>query len=463
MKRSALCVSAALLLCLVLLPGQARASTQVTQLWSYGTTGSSLARVAISSDGNYTVAIHSSPASSEHVTYFASDDQLYAFGSELEPLSLDVVPQYFVTEPNDPVTLITTVTASGIPLSNKAITWCVSENGQRQENVITYTNSQGKATFTYTALVSSAPASVTIQASFSGDEQFAENSASSSGVVVEKLPRLKQGLYGVGTELSYNCYHNENLVGQYVCRVPGTEIRDGAEYLKVLVDSWENTGYENSRSNTTAYVRWAGEQMEYGYLENRSNYENVVIRADYDYTSRVITLSGVRNAGNVARYTASMNGGPFPGELWLFEFSTGRMVGKQVLLPSYTISGGEFGHRPYLLNVENTEAVTVPAGSFECYRLTDELGAGWWVTVDGGMLVKYQGGSTTLELTSYKLPAPESAPPRIVAVAALIGMVVYLAGMAKLLSASNRLGSGGAGTVGRKRMALTFTQKIKGR
>jgi len=55
MRRSVLCVLAALLLCLALLPGPAGASEQVTQIWSY-TSDRSIESLAISSDGNYIVA-----------------------------------------------------------------------------------------------------------------------------------------------------------------------------------------------------------------------------------------------------------------------------------------------------------------------------------------------------------------------------------------------------------------------
>lgn len=381
-----------------------------------------------------------SPAiSKNHVIYFATDEQLYAFGPEPEPSNLRVTPQYFVIGSKDSLALTVSLISNNLPLDNKLIIWRVQENWQWRENVTTYTNSQGKATFTYTPLVSSTPASVTIQASFVGDEQFAENSASSGGVIIEQLPRLRQGLYRVGTELSYNYYSNEQLVGQFVCRIPDTEIRDGIEYLKVLVDSWMKTGYENCRGSAIDYVRWGGEQMEYGHSESSSYYhDNTVIEADYDYASQVITLSGTRNASSVAPYTVSMNNGPFPAELWLFEFSTKEVTGKQILLQQFSIGWGGFSSRSCPLNVENTEIVTVPAGSFECYRLVDELGASWWVTVNGGMLVKYQWHDTTLELTSYKLPTLESAGSHIVAIAALLAIAVYLAGMARLLSASNK-------------------------
>jgi WD40 repeat protein len=56
MRRSALCVSVALLLCLAFLPGRVLASEQVTQLWRYELTGTeSISSLAISADGNYIV------------------------------------------------------------------------------------------------------------------------------------------------------------------------------------------------------------------------------------------------------------------------------------------------------------------------------------------------------------------------------------------------------------------------
>jgi len=56
MRRSALCVLVVLLLCLAFLPGRVLASEQVTQLWSYGLTGTeSITSQAISADGNYIV------------------------------------------------------------------------------------------------------------------------------------------------------------------------------------------------------------------------------------------------------------------------------------------------------------------------------------------------------------------------------------------------------------------------
>jgi len=388
--------------------------------------------------------VHAPPTIGDNATLFigvlepTGVSYIYAFRSPHQT-SLEITPRYFAVSRENFVLLNVTLTSDGVPLENKPIVWRVQENWQWRESVATYTDSQGKATFTYTPLVASTPASVTIQASFTGDGQFAENSAASLGVIVEQLPRLKQGLYEVGTKLSYNYYYNENLVGQFFCRIPDTEIRDDVEYLKVLVDSWVKTGYENRWSNTTAHVKWTGEQMEYNYLESRSNYENITIKADYDYISRVITLSGIRNVDNIAPFTISMNSGPFPNELWLFEFSTREVVEKQILLPSYTISWGGFDFQPYPLNVENTETVTVPAGSFECYRLMDEIGASWWVTVDDEILVKYQGWNIKLELASYELPTPKWMGSRIVAIAALLGIAIYLAGMARLLSMSNNI------------------------
>jgi PGF-pre-PGF domain-containing protein len=104
----------------------------------------------------------------------------YAKGARARATTtLTLSPLTFVLKPLDSVTLTATLTSEGAPLAGKTITWSVSDGSVNPEN--STTDSQGRATMTYTA--PRYEVEVTINASFAGDNGYRASSKGLTGAV----------------------------------------------------------------------------------------------------------------------------------------------------------------------------------------------------------------------------------------------------------------------------------------
>jgi len=141
-----------------------------TPLWSYQT-GGGIYSVSISSDGSYVAAGN-------------ADCWVYFFSSKSQPTSLSVSPSSFTLLAGQTQTLTATLTAEGIPLPGKTVSWSATAGSLSATS--STTDSSGRAMVVYTA--PSHATTVTITASFAGDAQYEGSHASSSRSVEPSPP-----------------------------------------------------------------------------------------------------------------------------------------------------------------------------------------------------------------------------------------------------------------------------------
>jgi len=101
------------------------------------------------------------------------------YSAALIPTSLSISPSSFTIQPEQSITLTATLTSDGSPLDGKLITWTAMAGSVSPDNETT--NAQGKVSATYTA--PDIETTVTVTASFAGDDQYAASSGSSQSTI----------------------------------------------------------------------------------------------------------------------------------------------------------------------------------------------------------------------------------------------------------------------------------------
>lgn len=104
-------------------------------------------------------------------------------GTTIEPrlTELTISPASFTLQPEDSITLTATLTYNGIPLAGKLITWSTAVGGISPSSGTT--DFQGQVEVTYTPPTVDTSTSVTISASFAGDNLYGSSSDNSSGII----------------------------------------------------------------------------------------------------------------------------------------------------------------------------------------------------------------------------------------------------------------------------------------
>lgn len=100
---------------------------------------------------------------------------------ELRLTELTISPASFTLQPEDSITLTATLTYNGIPLAGKPITWSTVVGGISPSSGTT--DFQGQVEVTYTPPTVDTSTSVTISASFAGDNLYGLSSDNSSGII----------------------------------------------------------------------------------------------------------------------------------------------------------------------------------------------------------------------------------------------------------------------------------------
>jgi len=153
-----------------------------------------------------------------HTYYFEASDgtnvtRLPTSGSTSGPMvtevpkistTLVISPSSFTISSGGTRTFTTTLAGNGTNLSNKTITW--GKNAGSLSSSSSTTDSSGQASVVYTAPSTETTTTVTISASFAGDNTYASSSANSSGTVgpLPPLPTLQ-------IESEYNGFFLQNV------------------------------------------------------------------------------------------------------------------------------------------------------------------------------------------------------------------------------------------------------------
>ena len=172
---------------------------------SWGATSGAIEPTSWATDTSGQVSItYTAPAVSEEslvtVTATFAGDNVYGAsggsaagtitpppGVQLSRTTLTIEPSTFTLESENSITLTATLTdAGGNPLEGKMITFSVTEGTVMPNTGVT--DSSGKASIAYTAPTVSVETSVTVSATFSGDDKYGPSSGVSQGSVTPAPP-----------------------------------------------------------------------------------------------------------------------------------------------------------------------------------------------------------------------------------------------------------------------------------
>jgi hypothetical protein len=177
--------------------------------------------------------------------------------------------------------------------------------------------------------------------------------------------------------------------------------RDGAftgETLTYSVDPWRNTVLENSRTRppdsaypNSVYLRWE--------LTTTNSARSIVVRVDRDTLRPLDKQPGLSSNDILGDTTVTPLVGPaIDADESVFMIRRLPLaVGYKTTIP---VTAGLPIPAQTELSVTGIEAVQVPAGKFNCYKVSfTRLGQTLWIAVDGARpLVKFQSGNVEAEL-----------------------------------------------------------------
>jgi len=196
----------------------------------------------------------------------------------LPQTTLTITPASFNLKPGENRTLVARLKSDGVPLAGKPVEWDASL-GQiiPQDNT---TDSRGEARATYVAPSLDVHASVTVSATFPGDNWYGPSRALSNGAILlpdtmDALENIQGAIQEVGVQVT-----DENLVELRNALVRG----DIGASLTITIEVDKpglSKGYEREGVRTRLGEVIVGERIDV-VVESTENYKTIVINIEND-------------------------------------------------------------------------------------------------------------------------------------------------------------------------------------